>query len=165
MKMTPDEILARIMPQWDEFCKTKEWKTFIVNKGPDCDYCQLWQDEAFDGCGNLEACEFPKIDGKRIGFISDDGGFLMAKLRELFPEIGITEEDFRKRYVYCEEYDLFDTEYDTFFKDDRFEKNVVFPVEQDAKNDADCLVSDIIETVFDPDLKIAEDEESLETPQ
>ena len=164
MNMTPDEILARIMPKWDEFCKTKEWKKFIVNDGTDCDYCQLSNPYECGAEGCSENCPYPLMDGKNIAVTPDDGGFLINALREIFPETGMTEDEFFERYEYCEDNGMFDFEeseyYEICYQNGTMMADIVFPSIKEAREYMDTAIREVISAVFDPDLKMDEEENS-----
>jgi hypothetical protein len=163
--MKPDEILARIMPKWEEFCKTKEWKKFIVTDGPSYETCNL---ENYEDClqcvGNHENCPYPLIDGKNIAVTPDDGGFLINALREIFPETGMTEDEFFERYEYCEDNGMFDFEeseyYEICYQNGTMMANIVFPSIKEAREYMDTAIREVISAVFDPDLKMDEEENS-----
>lgn len=155
--MTPSEILARIIPQWKEFLKTKSVKTFVVCNNPDCmegESCNLDNTDLVTTCKN--GCSYPLIDGKRIGFISDDGGFLIRELRKLFPEIGITEETFWELYQDCYDERAFEYDGKVYCEDCIFQEYIVSLSEKDAKESIDSLVTGIIEAVFGEKMKAEE---------
>lgn len=164
MNMTPDEILARIMPKWDEFCKTKEWKKFIVNDGTDCDYCQLSNPYECGAEGCSENCPYPLMDGKHVAVTPDDGGFLIQALREMFPETGMTEDEFFERLEYCSDNGLFDFgEYACYqleYSREMITADAAFPSIEEAREYMDIAIRTIVSTVFDQDVKMDEEENS-----
>lgn len=164
MNMTPDEILARIMPQWEEFCTTKDWKKFIVTDGPSYGTCNL---ENYEDClqcaGNYENCPYPLMDGQHVGVTPDDGGFLIQLLREIFPETEMTEDEFFERFEYCEDNGMFDFEeseyYEIYYQNGTMMADIVFPRINEAREYMDTAIREVVSTVFATDLNVNEAED------
>lgn len=75
----------------------------------------------------------------------------MKELRNLFPKIGITEEEFWEYYNICNEEDCFFGEFAIFFEGDILKEEVILPSKKEVDTHMYHLIVDIIETIFAPE--------------